>query len=105
MRSRFGILIVLYPAAIPTIAQPAGEEREHEGSNAAVEKIIAPFVTKHCGQCHGHKKKNDDLTLHTYKDEKSILKDRKKWHEVMKMLHSGEMPPEKQPRPDIKDAE
>ena len=43
--------------------------------------------------------------LHIYKDEKSILKDRKMWHEVMKMLHAGEMPPEKQPRPDMKDSE
>ncbi|MBI1830953.1 MAG: DUF1587 domain-containing protein, partial [Planctomycetes bacterium] len=71
----------------------------------AVEKVIVPFVTKHCVECHGLKKKNAGLTLHIYKDEKSILKDRKKWHDVMRMLHNGEMPPEKKPRPDLKDSD
>ena len=58
----------------------------------AVEKVIVPFVTKHCVMCHGPKKKNAGLALHIYTDEKSILKDRKKWHEVVRMVHSGEMP-------------
>jgi Protein of unknown function (DUF1592)/Protein of unknown function (DUF1588)/Protein of unknown function (DUF1587)/Protein of unknown function (DUF1585)/Protein of unknown function (DUF1595) len=71
----------------------------------AVEKVIVPFVTKHCVICHGPKKKSAGLTLHLYTDEKSILKDRKKWTEVARMVHTGEMPQEKQPRPDIKDSE
>jgi hypothetical protein len=71
----------------------------------AVEKIIVPFVAKHCVMCHGPKKKNAGLALHIYTDEKSILKDRKKWHEVMRMVHSGEMPEAKQPRPDLKDTD
>ena len=65
--------------------------------NDAVEKVILPYLTKHCVQCHGPKKKSAGLTLHTYTDEKSILKDRKKWHEVVRMVHSGEMPEAKQP--------
>jgi hypothetical protein len=71
----------------------------------AIEKIVVPYVNKHCIQCHGPKKKNASLALHTYTDEKSILKDRKRWIEVVRMLTSGEMPPEKQPRPDINDTE
>src|SRR5262245_56349099 len=73
--------------------------------NDAVEKIIVPYVNKHCVQCHGPKKKNASLTLHIYTDEKSILKDRKRWIEVIRMLSAGEMPPEKQPRPDINDTD
>src|SRR5262249_6763432 len=53
----------------------------------------------------GPKKQKAGLTLHQYTDEKSILKDRKKWHEVVRMVHTGEMPEAKQPRPDIKDTE
>jgi Protein of unknown function (DUF1592)/Protein of unknown function (DUF1588)/Protein of unknown function (DUF1587)/Protein of unknown function (DUF1585)/Protein of unknown function (DUF1595)/Ca-dependent carbohydrate-binding module xylan-binding len=71
----------------------------------AVEKVIVPFVTKHCIECHGAKKKSAGLALHIYTDEKSILKDRKKWHEVVRMVHSGEMPQEKRPRPDLKDTD
>jgi hypothetical protein len=74
-------------------------------SNEAVEKVIVPFVAKHCVMCHGPKKKSAGLTLHIYTDEKSILKDRKKWHEVFRMVHSGEMPQAKQPRPEVKDTE
>ena len=47
--------------------------------------------------CHGPKKKKAGLVLHIYTDEKSILKDRKKWHEVVRMVHSGEMPEAKRP--------
>ena len=76
-----------------------------QDKNDAVEKNIVPYVTKHCVQCHGPKKKNASLALHIYTDEKSILKDRKRWIEVIRMLSSGEMPPEKQPRPDINDTD
>jgi hypothetical protein len=74
-------------------------------TNDAVEKVIVPFVTKHCIQCHGPKKKNAALALHIYTDEKAILKDRKKWIEVIRMVHAGEMPPDKQPRPKLEDSE
>src|SRR5437870_4450811 len=109
MRFRYLVLFVicfaaLYGSAVLVRHEPAAAQApKAHPANEGVEKIIVPFVTKHCVQCHGPKKKNADLVLHIYKDEKSILKDRKKWHEVMKMLHSGEMPPEKQPRPDLKD--
>src|SRR5712692_7731313 len=81
-------------------AQQGAKKEPAAKQSAAVEKVIVPFVTKHCVQCHGAKKKNAGLALHIYTDEKSILKDRKKWHEVVRMVHSGEMPKEKQPRPD-----
>lgn len=73
--------------------------------NDAIEKTVVPYVNKHCVQCHGPKKKNASLALHIYTDEKAILKDRKRWIEVIRMLSSGEMPPEKQPRPDLNDTE
>ena len=73
--------------------------------NEAIEKTVVPYVIKHCVQCHGPKKKNASLALHVYTDEKSILKDRKRWIEVIRMLNSGEMPPEKQPRPKLDDTE
>jgi len=73
--------------------------------NDTIAKVVVPYLAKHCIQCHGPKKKNADLVLHVYTDEKSILKDRKKWHEILRMVHGGEMPPEKQPRPDLKDTD
>lgn len=87
------------PVEAQTKKEPAFKSAE------AIEKVIVPFVNKHCVQCHGPKKKNADLALHVYTDVKTILKDRKKWHEVVRMVHTGEMPPEKQPRPRLEESE
>ncbi|MBI2808547.1 MAG: DUF1592 domain-containing protein [Planctomycetes bacterium] len=86
------------PVAAQT-KQPAAKKSD------AVAKVIIPYVTKHCVMCHGPKKKNADLRLDIFKDEATILKGRKRWHEVLRMVHGGEMPPEKQPRPDLKDTD
>jgi Protein of unknown function (DUF1592)/Protein of unknown function (DUF1588)/Protein of unknown function (DUF1587)/Protein of unknown function (DUF1585)/Protein of unknown function (DUF1595) len=86
-------------------AQTGDKKAPAAKQSDAVEKIIVPFVAKHCVECHGPKKKSAGLALHIYTDEKSILKDRKKWHEVVRMVHSGEMPQEKRPRPDLKDTD
>jgi mono/diheme cytochrome c family protein len=64
-----------------------------------VEKTIVPFVEKHCIACHGPDKKKGDLVLNTYRDEQSIIKGRKVWTNVLKMVQAGEMPPQKRPRP------
>ncbi len=99
--SSFLILAGIVIGVRRTDAQPAISAK----ANEPIEKIVVPFLNKHCVQCHGPKKKNADLVLHVYTDAKSILKDRKRWHEVLRMVHMGEMPPEKQPRPDLKDTD
>jgi len=59
------------------------------------------FLEKHCIECHGEKVKKSGLTLHQYKDDATIMKDRSLWKTAMTMILSGEMPPEKKPRPSI----
>jgi mono/diheme cytochrome c family protein len=59
----------------------------------------APFLARHCTACHGEKKPKADLALHVYRDEQAVLKDRKHWDAVVKMVQSGQMPPETRPRP------
>ena len=56
-------------------------------------------MKKHCVGCHGSTKPKADLSLHVYVDEATLLKDRKKWPDVLKMVESGEMPPKGKPRP------
>ncbi len=55
--------------------------------------MIVPFVEKHCVHCHGEKKPKGDLSLHTFKDDESILKAHKTWLMVLEKVRSGEMPP------------
>ncbi|HJT78216.1 MAG TPA: DUF1592 domain-containing protein, partial [Gemmataceae bacterium] len=59
----------------------------------------APFLAKHCVACHGPKKKKAGLALNIYHDEASVLKDRKRWQDVLHMVQSGEMPPSGRKRP------
>ncbi|HLX61392.1 MAG TPA: DUF1592 domain-containing protein [Planctomycetota bacterium] len=58
-----------------------------------------PFLEKHCTECHGDKVKKSGLTFLPYKDEAAVLKDRAIWKTALTMVVSGEMPPDKKPRP------
>ncbi|MBM3996254.1 MAG: DUF1592 domain-containing protein [Planctomycetes bacterium] len=67
--------------------------------SADVAKVIVPFVEKHCVKCHGAEKPKAGLSLHTFKAEKAILKERKLWDAALHLIEAGEMPPAKQPQP------
>ncbi len=73
--------------------------------DGAFEKVVAPFVAKHCVACHGPEKKKGNVVLHVYKDDKSLLKDRKVWTNVLQMVGSGEMPPVGRPQPTVEEIE
>ena len=60
---------------------------------------VESFLKTHCVECHGGKSKKADLTLSVYKDETSILQDRKVFERVIEMIREGEMPPPKRPQP------
>jgi hypothetical protein len=68
-------------------------------------KQVAAFLAKHCYACHGPEKKKAGVALHIYKDEASILKDRKRWQDVLHMVTAGEMPPPERPRPKVEESE
>lgn len=68
-------------------------------------KVGVGFVEKHCLHCHSEKVHKADLTLHKYRDEASVLQNRKVWTNVVQMVQSGEMPPKGRPRPMAADVE
>lgn len=63
------------------------------------------FLNKHCIACHGPDKKKGDVVLHTFKDDASLLKDRKTWNNVLRVISMGEMPPQGRPQPSITELE
>jgi len=75
------------------------------GESPAQEKPIAykdsvqPLLAKYCGKCHGPVKPKAQLNLEAYKDEASVLKDRKTWKRVLDQLQAREMPPDDKPQP------
>src|SRR6185437_12367716 len=66
---------------------------------------IEQFVKTNCVECHGATKQKGEITLHTYHDEASVLKDRKTWEAVLEKIQSGEMPPKKKARPNQADSD
>ena len=89
------LLPLLWLAARPTA--PAQQPRA--ASEFAKDGVT--FLQKHCLDCHGEKKKKAGLSLHLFRDDADVLKDRKIWKTVVHMVKSGEMPPPERPRPTL----
>ena len=62
-------------------------------------KTGVPFLQKYCTDCHGEKKQKADLSLHNFRDDISVLKQRKTWKHVMDAVQNEDMPPEDKPQP------
>jgi hypothetical protein len=62
-------------------------------------KVAVGFLEKHCLHCHGEKTQKAGLALHAYRDEKTLLKNRKGWQSALHMLRAGEMPPKGRQQP------
>ena len=62
-------------------------------------EVGVTFVESHCVSCHGKEKQKANLALHTVRDDLALLRARKQWREVVRMVESGDMPPEGKPQP------
>ncbi|HUQ70582.1 MAG TPA: DUF1592 domain-containing protein [Planctomycetaceae bacterium] len=68
---------------------------------AGYQRTITPFFAKYCGQCHTGDKPEGEFAV----DAKRLANDfgdpaaKAKWREVMNVLNSHEMPPEKEKQP------
>jgi hypothetical protein len=59
----------------------------------------APFVAKHCVECHGDAVKEGGLDLTTLKSDLNDPESFTKWVRIHDRIEKGEMPPKDQPRP------
>jgi hypothetical protein len=65
------------------------------------------FLEKYCLACHSGARPKGELSLEPYRDTASVVKQRKIWDGVRKMIVAGEMPPKQKdrPRPTVAEAE
>src|SRR5258708_7024744 len=63
------------------------------------------FLELHCLACHSGKEPNAELSLEPFHDSVSVVKQRKVWANVLKMVAAGQMPPKDTPQPTIAQAE
>jgi hypothetical protein len=89
---RLGPTLLVLACAAPASAADFGPE-------------AVAFLRKHCLGCHGEKKKSAGVALHTATDDASLLKSRKTFQSVLRVLEAGEMPPEGKPRPTVEELE
>ena len=62
-------------------------------------KVGVAFLEKNCTSCHGAEKHKADLTLHQFHDDLSLLKQRRKWKQIIDTVQKGDMPPDDKPQP------
>jgi hypothetical protein len=66
----------------------------------AQDNTLATFVKAHCVKCHGPDKQDGALRLDTLDIDVAKGRHAERWNDVRDRLLAGEMPPEKEPRPD-----
>ncbi len=73
---------------------------------ADFQRDAAPFIEKHCIECHGGKSTKGYLDLKKIdRADAAILKNRKVWMNALTQVGSGEMPPKKRTRPTLEEIE
>ena len=78
----------------------AADKATADSSTAGYREIIAPFFKQHCVRCHGPLKQAGEFHLERHlKTDFLDPSAKEKWGEVVNVLNSHEMPPEKEPQP------
>jgi hypothetical protein len=83
------------------VMQDQAQVSPADASKSTFQKEILPFLSKHCFSCHGNGKAKSGLSFDKFKDDKSVLEDRKTWDSVQHMLENREMPPAGRPKPEF----
>ncbi|MCE9566508.1 MAG: DUF1588 domain-containing protein [Planctomycetes bacterium] len=68
-------------------------------SKSEFDKSAAPFLTKHCAECHNAKNAKGDLDLAALDPDMKATTSGARWAMVVEKLATGEMPPKGKPRP------
>src|SRR5436190_12150513 len=63
------------------------------------EQAVGPFFAEHCARCHGETKQKGNLRLDTLARDFANPLIAAKWADALERISSGEMPPEKEPKP------
>ena len=63
------------------------------------EREVAPLLTQYCVDCHGPDKQKNDVRVDNLDLDFVSGRDRETWHDILDLLHLGDMPPEDEPQP------
>ncbi len=92
----FGIALLIAPSA------SAADVRQFKADEATYQKVVTPFLKTHCQRCHSAAKKEGNLRVDQHLTTDFLDPTvKEKWGEVVNVLNSHEMPPEKEPQPKV----
>jgi hypothetical protein len=93
------VLSALLLAAVASRGVAQGPASNSDGDWPAFQKIVLPFLSKHCLDCHSEKK-SGGVRLDQFPDDKSLAKGLATLEQVQAVLRKQAMPPKKRPQPD-----
>lgn len=64
--------------------------------------VVRPFLDQHCVKCHGADEQKADLRLDTLAEPPN---EPKVWLSILEAIETGDMPPKKEPRPNVHEAD
>ncbi len=91
----FIVLVLALFGLVPSVHSFEGAVSE-DHAEITFQSAVLPFLAKNCFACHGNGESKADLSLDKYKDDLSLIKDRKVWDNVVNMLEKHEMPPKEE---------
>jgi hypothetical protein len=86
-------LAFLWPIAVA----PASGSEPSVGSR--FREVVEPILADHCYGCHGGGIKKGNVTLDGFANDQALLARPELWHDVLKNVRAGLMPPADKPRP------
>ena len=85
------LMAILHLVATASVAGAA--------ESAAFEKTVKPYFAENCFKCHDARKQKGDLRLDVIPLDFVSEKNSGHWTDILDRLSTGDMPPEKEPRP------
>jgi hypothetical protein len=80
-------------AAQLTFAVSGAALRKDAERQKALEEKLLPFLKTHCSDCHNADEQEGGVAVHDLSTVDQLLKDRRKWEKVYRMINAGAMPP------------
>jgi mono/diheme cytochrome c family protein len=100
LSSGLSIRCLLASATIALGLSPAVAADTKPSASADYEKVIRPFLEKHCVDCHDQGMAKGDLRLDSLAADFRDRKAAEVWMHVYDRMRDGEMPPKKKPQPE-----
>ncbi|MBC7966812.1 MAG: DUF1587 domain-containing protein, partial [Fuerstia sp.] len=80
-------------AATPASTVNAAVLSRHAARQQQLEEKILPFLKTHCIDCHSAESQEGGIVLDGLSTVNQLLKERKTWERVYRMINAGAMPP------------